>query len=132
MDKMRTASGFAWFLLIASCIMPALAQDDGNNATPYVYVRSNVNQPWGQSTNEDAMDDVFGSGNWTTLYYETLNTNQLFNSSTVFIFMEGGDSSFGGFQAFMSAHGDPVLQQDGSYVGDGAIKSWVSHGGRLL
>jgi hypothetical protein len=48
---------------------------DGYNSS--LYVRSNINQPWGQATNEDAMDAVFDSGKWTTMFYEALSLRDL-------------------------------------------------------
>src|SRR5580704_11957174 len=97
--------------LLACAVVPAYGQ--------YVYLRSSVNSPWGQSTNEDAMDNVFGAGNWSTSYYETVNTTQLFTSATQFIFMEGGDSSFSAFQSFMQLNGSSATV-------------WIQAGGRLL
>ncbi|HEY3835972.1 MAG TPA: hypothetical protein VGL72_05355 [Bryobacteraceae bacterium] len=110
---MKIGSRFAFFALLLACTAtPALSQH-------YYYIRSNAGQPWGQTSNEDAMDNVFGSSNWTTLYYETLNVNQIFNSGTTFIFMEGGDSSFNSFQSFMQTN-------------LGTIYTWINSGGMLL
>jgi hypothetical protein len=113
---MKSTSTFAWIALIACVATPALASDQGYS---YVYLRSNANQPWGQNTNEDAMDNIFGSGNWLTDYYESVNANSLLNSSTTFIFMEGGDSSYTAFANFINNNGDALYQ-------------WVYNGGRLL
>jgi hypothetical protein len=98
-------------VLLAWAVIPAFGQ--------YVYVRSSVGQPWGQNTNENAMDSVFGSGNWTTQYYETLDPTALLISSTQFIFMEGGDSSYNAFAYFMETNGV-------------ALTTWIYNGGRLL
>jgi len=111
---MKIPSRFACIALFAGMSISALAQ-----STPYVYVRSDVNQPWGQSTNEDAMDNIFSPGNWTTVYYETMVPSALFVSSTSFIFMEGGDSSFAAFQSFMNNYANTVY-------------SWIQAGGRLV
>jgi hypothetical protein len=112
---MKTASKLACILLlVCSAALPALAD---NNA--YIYIRSNVNLPWGQTTNENAMDRVFGVGNWTTMYYETLSVGDLLTSATRFVFMEGGDSSYDAFADFISSHSSPVF-------------NWVAGGGRLL
>jgi hypothetical protein len=124
---MKATSAFVWLALLASAAIPALA----DSSTTF-YVRSSVGQPWGQSTNEDAMDNVFGSGQWTSLNYEDLDPVQLLSSSSKFIFLEGGDTCFAAFQTFMAAHGDPKRQSDGSFLGDGMIKAWISQGGRLL
>lgn len=102
----------ASILLLAFAAIPAAGQN-------YYYVRSEVAQPWGEDTNESAMDSVFGAGNWTQLYYETLDGNSLFASSNAFIFLEGGDSSYSAFASFISTN----LTK---------ISTWVSNGGRLL
>jgi hypothetical protein len=99
-------------LFIACTAAPALSQH-------YYYIRSDAGQPWGQTTNEAAMDDVVGPGNWSTQYYETLTVNQVFSPSTTFIFMEGGDSSFSAFQSFMQANLTTIY-------------NWVHSGGALL
>jgi len=112
---MKASTTFAGIALLALSAIPVLA----DNSFAYVYMRSNSNQPWGQTTNEDAMDNVFGSGNWGTIYYETSNPSNVFNSSNYFIFMEGGDSSYDEFSAYMQAN-------------ISTITSWVNNGGRLL
>ncbi len=120
---MKAIYGFPCIVLLACAALPASGQ--------YVYVRSNLGQPWGQSTNENAMDSVLGAGNWTTQYYETVDVNSLLSSSNTFIFLEGGDSSYGevqnlsdgiagsGFSNFVAANLT-------------ALSNWVSSGGRLL
>ena len=113
---MKSFSAFACVALFSCVAAPLFASDNGY---AYVYLRSNVNQPWGQGTNEDAMDNIFGSGAWLTDYYETVNVNSLLNSSTTFIFMEGGDSSYTAFANFINNYGDQLY-------------NWVYNGGRLL
>lgn len=109
---MKASSILAVIVLSAFAAIPASGQN-------YYYVRSQADQPWGQSTNEDAMDNVFGAGNWTTLYYETLDAGGLLSGSTAFIFLEGGDSSFTAFSGFMSNNA-------------AALADWIASGGRLL
>jgi len=113
---MKATSKFACITLLACVAIPAFADSTANQ---YVYIRSNINQPWGQETNEDAMDSIFGVGNWVTMYFESIPGNSLFASSTKFIFMEGGDSSFTVFQAYMEANRDFAT-------------NWIRNGGRLL
>jgi hypothetical protein len=111
---MKAFSRISCIVLLACAVIPAFGQ--------YVYVRSNTNLPWGQTTNESALDSVFGAGNWTTLYYETLDTVSLANllsSSTQFIFLEGGDSSYSAFATFMQTNGS-------------SLTTWLYSGGRLL
>jgi hypothetical protein len=98
-------------VLLAGLAVPAYGQ--------YVYMRSDVDAPWGQSTNEDAMDNVFNAGGWTTQYYETADPNSLFITNTQFIFMEGGDSSYLPFASFLSANLN-------------SLTTWLNNGGRLL
>lgn len=110
------ASILACISLFACSALPALA---GSNNTQYIYVRSDLGQPWEQDTNEEAMDSIFGSGNWTTEYYETLTVTDLLSSNTSFIFLEGGDSSLTAFQNFVDNYGDQLY-------------TWIYNGGRLL
>lgn len=110
---MKAISRLSCIALLACAVIPAYSQQ------PYVYVRSNTNLPWGQTTNEDAMDDIFLVGNWTTMYYETLDPNALLSTQTTFLFLEGGDSSFTAFAAFMTANLT-------------ALTTWLQNGGHLL
>lgn len=89
------------------------------SAGPVVYVRSSLGQPWSQSTNETAMDRVFGSGNWSDLRYETLSPAAVFSAATPFAYLEGGDNNANALKAFLTAN-------------QAAIQSWVNAGGRLL
>ncbi len=83
------------------------------------YMRSSSGSPWGQTTNEGAMDTVFGVGLWSDLRYESVSPGVLFVSTTHFIFMEGGDSNANSLQAFLTAN-------------SAAISTWVNGGGRLF
>jgi hypothetical protein len=113
---MTTASRFAWFLLAACSASPLFATA---NASENIYIRSAQNLPWGQSTNENAMNSVFGYGGWSQQYYEYASVGDLTSSTVKFIFMEGGDSSYGPFRDFLSGHLAPLY-------------NWVANGGRLL
>jgi hypothetical protein len=104
--------------LILGALVLSLVASAASWATP-AYMRSTVAAPWGQSTNEAAMNDVFGAGNWSDLRYETVNTAALFSASTSFIFMEGGDNNANELEAFLGAN-------------SAAISSWVNGGGRLF
>jgi len=110
---MKAIFCFALPALLTLSILPAFGQTG-----QAVYMRSSISQPWGQSTNEDAMDQVF-PGNWTTLYYETVDPAALLSSATSFIFMEGGDSSYDPFATFINTYGVQLT-------------TWISNGGRLL
>jgi hypothetical protein len=83
---------------------PGRAEIDGVSllTTPGVaYMRSSVGAPWGVSTNEAAMNAVFGSGNWHDLRYETAIAADVFNPSINLVFMEGGDSNANEMEAFL-------------------------------
>ena len=83
---------------LLSCSLAASAQTANN------YIYSTAGAPWGQNTNENAMDMVFGSGQWSDLRYETVNTGALFGAGTHFIYMEGGDSNATAMDAFLTAN----------------------------
>jgi VCBS repeat-containing protein len=85
----------------------------------YVYMRSTVGSPWGSSTNEAAMNTVFGAGNWHDLRYETAIAADVFSPNIALVFMEGGDSNANEMEAFLNAN-------------QALIESWVASGGRLL
>jgi MYXO-CTERM domain-containing protein len=83
------------------------------------YVRSNVGQPWGVSTNEAAMDAVFGGGSWDDLRFETVDPDTLFSGFYHFIYLEGSDSNAQELDAFLMANQD-------------ALETWVGSGGTLF
>ncbi len=104
-------------ILVAAGLISSIIIQSAS-ATP-VYMRSTVGAPWGQNTNETAMDTVFGNGNWDDLRYETVNVASLFSASNEFIFMEGGDNNADELETFLTTN--LVAMQD-----------WVSAGGRLF
>jgi len=76
--------------------------------------------PWGEVTNEAAMDAVFGAGNWTAADFATVSTATLFNNATTpLIFMDGGDDCAIDLAGFLAANG-------------AALSTWVNAGGQLL
>lgn len=74
--------------------------------------------PWGATDNVDAMDQVFGTGNWTTGNFST-NPSSVFNAATSFVMIEGSD-------------GDEVLLKPYLSSNRNLIESWVYGGGRLF
>ena len=84
-----------------------------------VYMRSVTGSPWGTSTNEAAMNAVFGAGGWFDLRYETAVPANVFSSNTAVVFMEGGDFIANEMETFLNAN-RPL------------IEAWVASGGRLL
>ncbi|MCX4246267.1 thrombospondin type 3 repeat-containing protein [Paraliomyxa miuraensis] len=96
-----------------------LGATEGEAEAAVAYIRSNVGAPWGESTNEQAMDLVFGAGGWDDLRYETVNPATLFSPAYGFIYMEGSDSNASELQAFLTAN-------------QAALQAWVSAGGDLF
>ncbi len=86
--------------------------------TQPAYLRSTVGHPWGSTTNDGLMNDVFGVGNWSDLRYETVDVNALFSNHTM-IFMEGSDDNANELEVFL----------DNNRV---ALETWVSNGGNLF
>lgn len=76
-------------LIFMLALSLALVFTAGQALADTVYMRSNVGAPWGQNTNEQAMDQVFGAGNWDDLRYETGNVAAIFSGANEFVFMEG-------------------------------------------
>lgn len=83
------------------------------------YVRSTVGSPWGQTTNEEAMDLVFGSGAWDDLRYETVDSGILLSPAYNFIYMEGSELNALELETFLAAN-------------QAALEAWVNAGGRLF
>jgi len=83
------------------------------------YLRSTVGAPWGETTNEQAMDLAYGAGNWEDLRYELVDPAVLFSNLYSFLYLEGGDSNALELEAFLLAN-----QQ--------ALEDWVFAGGNLL
>ena len=114
---MKTIPLFLSFTAIwlGSVALPAQAQ-------PLIpgpaYVRSTVGAPWGVSANENAMDRVFGTGQWSDLRFETLDVPRFLSEST-FVFLEGSDQGAQNLENFLGAH----LTE---------IENWVSTGGVLF
>lgn len=105
-------------LILSTAAVVALGTTESWAGTAY-YVRSIVEAPWGQVSNETAMDKVFGNGGWTQGYFETVSTPTLFGAGTSFIFLEGGDTNADELEAFLTTN-----------ISD--LQSWVSGGGRLF
>jgi hypothetical protein len=110
MKRFSLLSG--WLLVVfLAALQSALARP--------AYLRSGLGPPWNASSNEAAMDLVFGAGNWDDLRYENVDTAALFSAATEFIFMEGGDSNADRLEAFIFRNRD-------------AMEAWVDAGGALF
>jgi hypothetical protein len=99
-DKLHNVRGFSlrlisevfmhlksmvWGLCLLLCSAWAQAQTAA-------YIRG-ASQPWGESTNEAAMDLAFGAGNWSNLTMAGGVAPFLSGSGYQFIFLEGGDET---------------------------------------
>ncbi len=114
--RVRRIAPLAIGVTSALCTFAALQ----NDAAAYpAYVRSNVGQPWGVTTNEDAMNMVFGAGQWDDLTFEAVNPAVLFSNAYTFVYLEGSDSGADELEAFLAAN-------------QGTIEDWVANGGRLI
>ncbi|MFZ1634003.1 MAG: GEVED domain-containing protein [Chitinophagales bacterium] len=85
------------------------------------YIYSNVpgGEPWFTVSNDAHMDDVFGAGEWTTDYYETVDPVALFSVDNCFIFMEGSDAHAEELESFLNTN---ML----------LVENWVAAGGHLF
>ena len=83
------------------------------------YIKSNTGNPWGQTTNDVAMDQAFGAGNWMLEAFETANVGTVFAPTTSFVFIDGSDSQASELNTFLLAN-------------LATIETWVLNGGALL
>jgi uncharacterized protein (TIGR03382 family) len=101
------------FATVAATLAPASAW-----AVP-AYVRSNAGAPWGSTSNETAMDTVFGAGVWEDLRFESVDPDSLFSPTYQFIYLEGSDIGAMELDAFLLAN-------------QAALEDWVDAGGTLF
>jgi hypothetical protein len=112
MRSIVTFSAGTLLLSLLAIAVPAMAQNDA------AYIRGAL-APWGVTTNEQAMDAVFGAGNWDDLRMADGAGPFAPGSGYSVIFLEGGDASANELNAYLNAH-------------RAAIEAFVSGGGRLL
>lgn len=98
-------------IIIASIALLTVAAP----ATASVVYMTGTDNPWGQSTEDDAMDVAFGAGNWTKINGYT--TAALTGSS--FVYIDGGAGTAADFNSFI-----------GSNLA--ALESYVTAGGSLM
>lgn len=100
-----------------------IATDNCNTGYPgtdVYYIRSSFSsEPWGSGNNITAMNAVFGAGNWTAGFFETVTVPSVFSTSTRLIFLEGSDGNANELNAFLTANLP-------------AIEAYVNAGGALL
>lgn len=101
-------------ILVAGAAMAAaFATVPANAAVVYMTGTSN---PWGQTTNEGAMDAAFGAGNWTK--FNGFDASVL-NPANSFIFFDGSDGNGIEFSNFLAANLT-------------TLQNFVTAGGRIL
>jgi gliding motility-associated-like protein len=83
------------------------------------YIKSIIGNPWGNTSNQDAMDVAFGPGLWTEENFESVDVASVFSASTGFVFIDGSDGQASELNTFLIANLP-------------AIEDWVFAGGRLL
>jgi hypothetical protein len=97
-------------ITVTPLLGPALGQG--------AYVRSTIGEPWGVINNRNAMDSVFGAGNWNDARFETVDPALLFSPTVHFVFMDGSDSGANALSTFLANN----LTR---------IQNWVANGGSL-
>ncbi len=85
----------------------------------YIYSNFTGAEPFYSTTNSTYMDDVFGVGNWTTAYYETLDPDVVFGLGTCFVYMDGSADHAAELESFFDTN-------------EGQIEDWVASGGHLF
>ncbi|MDQ2771075.1 MAG: T9SS type A sorting domain-containing protein [Bacteroidota bacterium] len=100
---------------------PMAGQHRTASAAAAAYVRSTT-LPWGtygDNTNVAAMDGVFGSGNWDSLFLETTLATDIFTATRHRVFLEGSELGAPALSSFLQ-------------VNQAAIENWVAAGGHLF
>lgn len=90
----------------------------GDNAY-YIISNTTGGEPWYTVSNSQSMDAVFGVGEWTMGYFETVDPAVVFGTGTCFVFLEGSDGHALELKSFLDANHT-------------AIENWVASGGHLL
>jgi hypothetical protein len=103
-------------ILLVAAALTALAGPATASTAVYLYSQS-AGAPWGVSSNEDAMDAVFGAGQWTPAGYNPAGAAAILGST--FAWLEGSDYSANALAAFLTTHRTE-------------LENWVQAGGRLL
>ena len=99
---------------------PVAGQHRTASNAPAAYVRSTT-LPWGtygDNSNVAAMDGVFGSGNWDSLFLETALATDVFTATRHRVFLDGSDMGAPALSSFLQ-------------VNQAIIESWVAAGGNL-
>ena len=106
----------ALFALIPDLV---LGQGSGHGAAA-AYITTD-SEPWGQSSNIDALNGVYGSSGWNKYIYGTdanNNVSNIFSTTRSLVFIEGGNRNTTAMKNFLDANWS-------------TINTWIS-GGRTL
>jgi hypothetical protein len=82
------------------------------------YVSGSAGEPWGMPGNVNALNDVYGNGNWDRLDFPSAVDKGLFKSYDCIV-LDGGDGADSEFNAFIEAN-------------RGSMEAFVNGGGRML
>lgn len=82
------------------------------------YIKSNIGNPWGNTSNNTAMNLAFGA-DWILESFESCDVESVFSTSTSFVFLDGSEYQASELNAFLSANLP-------------AIEAWVATGGSIL
>ena len=74
--------------------------------------------PYFNTTNTTCMNTVFGDGNWTQEYFETVDPEILFSDSSCFIFLDGSYNHIVAMEIFLNDNRQ-------------LMENWVAAGGKL-
>ncbi len=108
---------FFGLLVISMCCLVCLAASAAF-AAEVAYIRG-TSAPWGNSTNEAAMETVFGAGNWDDLRMADATNPFAVGAGYRFIFLEGGDHTANELSAYLQYY-------------RAEIEDFVVRGGHLL
>lgn len=100
---------------LAAAGLLALSAGAVEAANAYAY-QTGVSNPWGQTTNNAAMDAAFGAGNWDLFQGFSISA---FSGATRFVFLDGSDDSANQLNTFLTAN-------------IAAIEAFVSGGGSVF
>ena len=100
-------------LIVFICSLAVEAQN-------VVYLQSNkTSYYWNRHGNQNALNALYGNGNWQDLKMETVNTASILVPAVKFIFIDGSNAGTCEFITFL----------DNNYT---ALQAWVSAGGTLF
>jgi hypothetical protein len=104
-------------IVACAAAVALLASGTASAVGDVAYVSYTGGEPWGMPGNVNALNDVFGTGNWDRLYFPTAVGNGLWDYG--FILMDGGDGADEEFVNFVNSN-----RAD--------MENWVAGGGSLI